>query len=88
MCAHVDPPEGCLCFWCRLEVCARTWLAVAMCLFLWISRCVYLCVSVGERCERTCAACLKGVRLSGVCSGGLGAANVCPRVWVCIVVGP
>jgi hypothetical protein len=44
MCAHVGPSEGCLCFRCRLEVCVRTWLAATVCLFLWISLCVYLCV--------------------------------------------
>lgn len=44
MCVHVAPSEGCLCFWCRLEVCVRTWLAAAVCLLLWISLCVYQCV--------------------------------------------
>lgn len=36
----------------------------------------------------TCAACLEGVRLYRVCSGGLGAVPVFPRDWVCTVVGP
>lgn len=47
---------------------------------------VSACLCLKEVCA--CAACLEGVRLYRVCSGGLGAGAVFPRDWVCTVVGP
>jgi hypothetical protein len=61
-------------------VCARGWLLLSACFSGF--RCVYICVSVGEGCARTCSACLEGVRLPGVCSGALGAVCVPTRFGV------
>lgn len=42
VCARTWPLPRDVCFRCLLEVCVRTWLAAAVCLFTWISLCVYL----------------------------------------------
>ena len=86
-CAHVASSEGCLCFRCLLEVCVRTWLAAAVCLFTWISLCVYLRVCGWRKCVHVC--CLFGgcVPLTGsvlvawglcLCSPAIG----CVLWWV------
>ena len=78
-------------FVCVFVVCskcvrARGWLLRSACLSGF--RCACMCLSVSEGSVCTCAACLEGVRLYRVCSGGLGAVPVFPRDWVCTVVGP